>query len=117
MAVEMSGRRDGSVEDSIWVAMDFFELLKRERKAEVVDELDGSGFKVSNRVWWRAERRSSINWCFFCRDSHDHTFEIVSELGVLVQQSAWRSRRRSPQRGGRLDRCDLGGGGGCGREV
>ncbi|KAK1551775.1 hypothetical protein Q3G72_006082 [Acer saccharum] len=57
-----------------------------------------------------------VPW-FGLQDSHDHTFEIVSEPRVLVQQSAWRSRRRSPRHGGRLDRCDLGGGGGCGREA
>ncbi|KAI9192142.1 hypothetical protein LWI28_018767 [Acer negundo] len=59
-------RRDGSAEDLIWATMDFFESLRRERKAKMVDE--------------------DVPW-FGLQDSHDHTFEIVSELGVLVQQS------------------------------
>ncbi|KAK1577338.1 hypothetical protein Q3G72_020798 [Acer saccharum] len=48
------GDGDGDVREARWVdgdrTMDFFELLKRERKAEVVGESDGSGFQVSNRV-------------------------------------------------------------------
>lgn len=57
--------------------MELLELEKRERKFDVdskegeADESDSADRRVSElskRVWWRLERRSSIDWCFFWRD-------------------------------------------------
>lgn len=57
--------------------MELLELEKRERKVDVdskegeEDESDSADLwvsELSKRVWWRLERRSSIDWRFFWRD-------------------------------------------------
>lgn len=51
---------------------------KRERKEEV-DSVGGSVEVVVDLVWWRLERRSSIDKCFFCKAaSASSLFELVA---------------------------------------
>lgn len=70
---------------AIWASMEPLESVKRERKEEAEEgelesESDRRASELSTRVWWRLERRSSIERCFWWRVGSERVwFEVGSE--------------------------------------
>lgn len=76
--------------------MEALRSLKWERKEEV-DSNEGDAdddSEFSERVWWRLERRSSIDKCFFCNASSVTFVRVWSSIvfaklkleGLLVRR-------------------------------
>lgn len=83
---EISARSDLILEDSaeeasrnsaIRDSIDRLESANWERNEEVDSKVEEEESDESDfRAWWRAEKRSSMSWCFFCNAS-----SWVSDLG------------------------------------
>lgn len=64
---EEEARRDSAIRDSI----DRLESANWERNEEVDSNVEDEEEEVESdfRDWWRAEKRWSMSWCFFCNAS------------------------------------------------
>lgn len=72
---EEEASRSSAIRDSI----DRLESANWERNEEVdsnVEDEEEEKAESDLRAWWRAEKRSSMSWCFFCSAS-----STVSDLG------------------------------------